>query len=77
MLLEEHLRDFEGQLTTIFERKYEDVTYAQLMIMAKHRRFCTSDAKMRTTTSPTEIARSVAGASKGMLTKLNELLSAT
>lgn len=77
LLLEEHLRDFERQLTNIFERKYEDVTYRQLMTMAKHRRFGTRDAKMRTTASPTEIARSVAAASRDMLSRLIELQKAT
>ena len=77
LLLEEHLRDYERQLANIFERKCEDVTYAQLMIMAKHRRFGTRDAKMRTTTSPTEIARQVEAASRGILSKLKELNGAT
>ena len=53
LLLDEHLKDYERQLTNIFERKHEDVTYAQVMSMARHRRFATSDAKIRTTTSPT------------------------
>jgi hypothetical protein len=76
-MLEEHLRDYERQLANIFERKGEDVTYAQLMTMAKHRRFGTRDAKMRTTASPTEVARQVAAASRGILSKLKELLGAT
>ena len=47
------------------------------MIMAKHRRFGTRDAKMRTTISPTEIARQVATASRGILSRLEELYGAT
>ena len=61
----------------IYERKSEDMTYAQLMIMAKHRRYSSSDASMRTTVSPIEIASSIASASMEVLARLNEVDGAT
>jgi len=53
------------------------VTYAQLMSMAKHRRYSSSDATMRATSSPSEIAASIASASREVLIKLKELEAAT
>ena len=53
------------------------MTYAQLMSMAKHRRYSSRDATMRATSSPSEIAASIASASREVLTKLKELEAAT
>ena len=47
------------------------------MTMAKHRRYSSSDATMRATSSPSEIAASIASASREVLIKLKELEAAT
>lgn len=67
------LRDYEHQLGKLFDRKSEEVTYAQLMSMAKHRRYSSSDAMMRTTATPIELAVGIASASRDVLGKLKEL----
>ena len=47
------------------------------MSMAKHRRYSSSDATMRATASPIEVAVSIASASREVLTMLKELEAAT
>lgn len=77
LLRTEHLRDYEQQLARIFDRQSERMTFEQVMDMSKHRRYASSDATMRSRTSPTEIACSLAGASSDLINKLKELQSAS